>query len=1160
MAGAIATGARGNLASASVYHVTNLNDTGSGSLRDAVSQPNRFVVFDVGGIINLTPASAPIVVKNNVTIAGQTAPGGIVVYGQRLSYSGANNSITRFLGVHKGYAGTREDSVSLANGSNMMFDHMSVTWGVDETFSLNWDGKGNSIDNITIQNSIIAQGQDRLGHSAGGLMTLPEGGRFSILESIFADNVTRNPKIRGENEFINNVIYGWETAAYIMGDTTSMDSHANVIGNYFIEGPVDGGSPFTSGTANFHIYGRDNWVDTNRNGVLDGTAVTSYPGANVVSTPFAFPSTATMTAQQAVESVLENAGLSIVRDVVDARIIQEIRSYGTLGGVIQRETDLFPGYGTNPLYVSIRGRLVDTDNDGMADNWETAHGLNPADANGWRGLNAADYTRLEEYVNELGADGTMVGSLGGTWASPATWSGTVPTLADSGVVIGTVTVAANTHAFARRLNVDGSLGIYGGTIDVFDTATLDRGTLAVIGGTATFGQLLLGSPGQTATLSLSAGGRLESGPICSNGGSATFAWNGGVLRTLAASTIEVATTLGTGGGTLDDGGFNVVYSGRITGSGRLIKQGSGSVTLSGTNSYAGGTAVTGTLRLTNSNAAGTGPISIAAAGGMVSLANGVTLSNNMSTDYIYEVLDVPDANSTATYAGSLTRFGSRQIRLKTTGANATLNVTGSITAPSGFYLSQGNVVVAGNGSVTGGGGAAVGRGDSVSLTLRDSATFSVGGFSLGGAKAMPNGMITVRDNATLSTGTSTLDLLNTTSATAFSELNLDGGTTTVGGFLKTSTSVTQTSKLNFNGGTLRSGGSGGNANFLPALIGLTAVVQAGGARMDSNGQMITIAQPLIHDPALPTVDGGLTKLGAGILTLSGANTFNGGTSIEAGTLEIAHASAVARSVVTVAAGGMLRIANGTAMRAPAVILDGGTLTGSAVTVSPVNGITTLAINAGTIFGSPGLTLGTGGRMSLSRDRRVMVSVGDLTVDLSPSGGRLDLGAGQVSIAAGGTTPAELRAAILAGRNDGNWNGATGITSTAVTVAGVGQRTVGYVFNADGSSGVSFAAPGDTDLNGVVNVFDLITINSSGAYGTGAAADWSDGDVTYDGVTNVFDLVAINSAGIYGKGSYFPAAPSVSGGMAVVPEPASLGAWGLAAVVACGLARQRRRGV
>ena len=173
MAGAIATGARGNLASASVYHVTNLNDTGSGSLRDAVSQPNRFVVFDVGGIINLTPASAPIVVKNNVTIAGQTAPSGIVVYGQRLSYSGANNSITRFLGVHKGYAGTREDSVSLANGSNMMFDHMSVTWGVDETFSLNWDGKGNSIDNITIQNSIIAQGQDRLGHSAGGLMTLP---------------------------------------------------------------------------------------------------------------------------------------------------------------------------------------------------------------------------------------------------------------------------------------------------------------------------------------------------------------------------------------------------------------------------------------------------------------------------------------------------------------------------------------------------------------------------------------------------------------------------------------------------------------------------------------------------------------------------------------------------------------------------------------------------------------------------------------------------------------------------------------------------------------------------------------------------------------------------------------------------------------------------
>ena len=87
--GRYATGARTNLSSASVYHVTNLNDSGSGSFRDAVSQPNRFVVFDVGGIVNVSPDASTIVVSPNVTIAGQTAPGGIVIYGNRVSYSGA---------------------------------------------------------------------------------------------------------------------------------------------------------------------------------------------------------------------------------------------------------------------------------------------------------------------------------------------------------------------------------------------------------------------------------------------------------------------------------------------------------------------------------------------------------------------------------------------------------------------------------------------------------------------------------------------------------------------------------------------------------------------------------------------------------------------------------------------------------------------------------------------------------------------------------------------------------------------------------------------------------------------------------------------------------------------------------------------------------------
>jgi hypothetical protein len=264
--GRFATGARQNLASASVYHVTNLNDAGPGSFRDAVSQSNRFVVFDVGGIVNL---QSVVTFAPNITIAGQTAPGGFAVYGNRVAFHGANNIISRYWAARLGTSQGREDAASIVRGQNMIYDHMSITWGVDGTFDINPD-TGQVIDNITIQNTIIGQGLDVVGHSTGGLMQVGEGNRISIIKSLFADNVTRNPKMRGENEFINNVVYGYETAGYIMGDTVNMTSNANVIGNYFIEGPVDGSSPFASGTPQFRIHAADNWVDGNRNGVLDG--------------------------------------------------------------------------------------------------------------------------------------------------------------------------------------------------------------------------------------------------------------------------------------------------------------------------------------------------------------------------------------------------------------------------------------------------------------------------------------------------------------------------------------------------------------------------------------------------------------------------------------------------------------------------------------------------------------------------------------------------------------------------------------------------------------------------------------------------------------------------------------------------------------------------
>ena len=159
------------------------------------------------------------------------------------------------------------------------------------------------------------------------------------------------------------------------------------------------------------------------------------------------------------------------------------------------------------------------------------------------------------------------------------------------------------------------------------------------------------------------------------------------------------------------------------------------------------------------------------------------------------------------------------------------------------------------------------------------------------------------------------------------------------------------------------------------------------------------------------------------------------------------------------------------------------------------------------------------------------------------------------MAIGGISAADLRADIIAGRNGGGWNGTTGITSSTAAAAG-GTRAVGYLVAGDGSATVSFAAPGDTNLNGSVDVFDLVAVNSAGKYGTGTAAVWSQGDFNYDGVTNVFDLVSINSAGAYGQGNYFPATPTSIGSVAAVPEPGTLGlvAAGLAALA---VSRRRR---
>ncbi len=390
--GAYTTGGRYG----TVYHVINLDDSGPGSLRDAVSQPNRTVVFDVGGIINI---GARIVVSSNITIAGQTAPGGgITVYGNGMACNSGNN-IVRYIRIRMGKNGDLDkDAVSISSGHNYIFDHVSISWGRDGTLDVN-DNGARLIDSLTFQDCIIAQGINLDNHSTGGLM---QSGTWSVIRSLYIDNKTRNPKARGRHEFINSVLYNWSTNGYIMGDTEGL-SECNLIGNYFIYGPSSGSNTHITGTTpSFHVYTDDNWVDTNKNGVLDGSLLTNYKTATVESLPYTPGVNIRMSAQDALNHVISFVGAThnSYRDAVDSLLISQLTSYGTSGQIINTEDD--NGIPDNVGTVPGGTAPTDTDQDGMPDAWEDENDLdrnNHEDRNGDR--NDDGFTNLEEYLNSL---------------------------------------------------------------------------------------------------------------------------------------------------------------------------------------------------------------------------------------------------------------------------------------------------------------------------------------------------------------------------------------------------------------------------------------------------------------------------------------------------------------------------------------------------------------------------------------------------------------------------------------------------------------------------------------------------------------------------------------------------------------------------------------
>ena len=222
------------------------------------------MVFDTSGVINIT---SPLMLSSNITVAGQTAPGdGITVYGNATLLSNISNVIIRNMRFHQGINSSRgSKSLGVTRSNSMIFDHVSVEWG-------RWDNigvtRGNSTAyRVTFQNCIIGEPIDP--QNFGGL--IENADRITFSHNLFIDNNSRNPKVKGTIQYINNVVYNWGGTG-LCGGHSGADHYLDCIGNYFIAGPSSSNHFVGQFTATDHVYQTGNMKDLNKNGVLDGIA------------------------------------------------------------------------------------------------------------------------------------------------------------------------------------------------------------------------------------------------------------------------------------------------------------------------------------------------------------------------------------------------------------------------------------------------------------------------------------------------------------------------------------------------------------------------------------------------------------------------------------------------------------------------------------------------------------------------------------------------------------------------------------------------------------------------------------------------------------------------------------------------------------------------
>ncbi|TKJ33674.1 MAG: pectate lyase [Planctomycetes bacterium B3_Pla] len=403
-----------------VIAVTSPADDGPGTLRAAVNDPSaRIIVFRLGGTIELK--SELQINHPFVTIAGQTAPGGgICIKGAGITII-THDVLIRHLRVRPGNKGPVDadinDAVSMLGqrggpdgAYNVVLDHISASWGEDETVST-WYGA----HDITISWSIISEALNRSRHRkkthSAGLLIGDSSYNVSVHHNLLAHNDFRNPLISegGTHDIVNNVIYNWGVLPAEITDYGS-NTFLNFVGNYFIAGPSTNRGPyeilFAEGNPRIYVQGNlgphrpdpnmDEWNLVGFGWGEKGVAPQAYRSLS----RYAAPHISSQSAAEAMEIVPARAGATAPqRDAVDRRVVADVKN-GT--GSIIDSPDEVGGYaklagGTPP---------ADSDHDGMSDEWERQIGLdpqNPSDGNG--DLDADGYTNIEEYLHFLSSQG-----------------------------------------------------------------------------------------------------------------------------------------------------------------------------------------------------------------------------------------------------------------------------------------------------------------------------------------------------------------------------------------------------------------------------------------------------------------------------------------------------------------------------------------------------------------------------------------------------------------------------------------------------------------------------------------------------------------------------------------------------------------------------------